>query len=52
MAKPSLEELVERLSNQLAELQQQVEDNHNEVIEKLNNIDVSGEGFSTYRVDE
>ena len=43
---------MEHLCQQVAELQQQVEDNHSEIVEKLNNIDVSGDGFTTYRIDE
>lgn len=47
----SLEELVTELILVVEELKQTVEENHEDVLARLNNIDVSGDGFSTYSVD-
>ncbi len=47
-----LQKLVETLTKQVEELKTQVSENHEEVIERLNNLDTDGDGFTTFRVDE
>ncbi len=43
---------MERLTQVVEDLQAKVVENHEEVIERLNNLDTSGDGFTTFRVDE